>query len=146
MDHLVTLDSGAKEIENLVKGSKSMIVRGADSKCTPYGIVAEGDYLYFVDDVEPDTVKARAVASCVYNSYPLATEESFDMIIRNQDKLVLPDDLFYKWAGKRYLVLIEIRDAELFGPLLINSKLLRENDWLATDNMDEVLCHKLKTA
>jgi len=43
------------------------------------------------------------------------------MIIRNQDKLRLPDDLFYKRAGKRYLVLIGLRDVEEVQSLLINS-------------------------
>jgi hypothetical protein len=38
------------------------------------------------------------------------------MIIRNQDKLVLPDKLFYKWAGKKYLVLIGVRDVEKLHP------------------------------
>ncbi len=38
MDHIVTLDSEAKEIENLIKGGKSMIVHASDVKCIPYGI------------------------------------------------------------------------------------------------------------
>jgi len=121
MNHIVTLDSEAKEIENLIKGSKSMVVHAADTKCVPYGTVAEGDVLYFVNDSNPAEVKAKGVVSSVYNSYQLSVAESFEMIIRNQDKLRLPDDLFYKMAGKKYLVLIGLRDVEEVQSFLIDS-------------------------
>jgi len=121
MDHIVTLDSEAKEIENLIKGGKSMIVHASDVKCIPYGLVSEGDVLYFVNDNNPAEIKAKGIVSSVYNSYQLSYAESFEMIIRNQDKLRLPDDLFYKMAGKRYLVLIGLRDVEEVQSLLINS-------------------------
>ncbi len=84
-------------------------------------LVAEGDVLYFVNDNNPAEIKAKGIVSSVYNSYQLSVAESFEMIIRNQDKLRLPDDLFYKMAGKRYLVLIGLRDVEEVQSLLINS-------------------------
>jgi len=129
MDHIVTLDSEAKEIENLIKRAKSMIVHASDIKCIPYGMVAEGDVLYFVNDNNPAEIKAKGIVSSVYNSYQLSVAESFEMIIRNQDKLRLPDDLFYKIAGKRYLVLIGLRDVEEVQSLLINSFSNRISNW-----------------
>jgi hypothetical protein len=129
MDHIVTLDSEAKEIENLITGSKSMIVHASDVKCIPYGLVAVGDVLYFVDDNNPAEIKAKGFVSSVYNSYKLSVAESFEMIIRNQDKLRLPDDLFYKMAGKRYLVLIGLRDVEEVQSLLINSLSSSISNW-----------------
>ena len=50
MDHIVYLDAKAKELENLVKGNKSMIIRGANGRKIPYGRVNEGDILYFVNN------------------------------------------------------------------------------------------------
>ncbi len=119
MDHIVTLDSGAKEIENLAQGTKSMIIYGSDSKSNPYGMVTEGDVLYFVYNDDCTVVKAKGIVSSVYNSYQLSAIESFEMIIRNQDKLALPDNLFYKWAGKKYLVLIGVRDVKEVQPFHI---------------------------
>jgi hypothetical protein len=130
MDHIVTLDSEAHEIENLLQGTKSMIIHGADEKCNPYGMVENGDVIYFVDSDDSTIVKAKAVVSSVYNSCCLSVEESFEMIIRNQDKLVLPDNLFYRWAGKKYLVLIKLRDIEKIRPFcMVRSDLLYANDW-----------------
>lgn len=130
MDHIVTLDSESHEIENLLNGTKSMIIHGADVKCNPYGVVKKGDILYLTDNKSFEKIKAKAVVSSVYNSYKLSIPESFEMIIRNQDKLVLPDDVFYKYAGKMYLVLIELKDIEKVNPFsMVRSDLSHANDW-----------------
>ncbi len=122
MDHLVTLDSGENEIEKLINGDKSMIVHGANVKCTPYGIVSKGDVLYFVNDSQPAEIKAKGRVSSVYNSCRMTYEESFALVIRNQHKLCLPDKLFYKWAGKRYIVLIEMDEVREVQPFRIDFK------------------------
>jgi hypothetical protein len=124
MNYVVTLDVAANEIEDLLRGGKSMIIHGADEINIPYGMVAAGDVLYFVNDTDHSAVKAKGVVSSVYNSCRLSAEESYEMIIRNQDKLMLPDDLFYKWAGKKYLVLIGVRDVEEVKSFLPNRNML----------------------
>ena len=147
MNYIVTLDSKAKEIENLLTGTKSMIIHGADIKCGPYGKVAEGDILYFVTNDHRTEVKARGFVSSIYNSYPLTEAESYELIIRNQDKLALPDDLFYKWAGKKYLVLIGLRDVEEVRPFLIDrSNLLSKEEWCPAVNVGNSFSRNRKTA
>jgi len=147
MNYLVTLDSEAKEIENLIKGTKSMIIHGANIKCIPYGIVAEGDILYLVNNDNCTEVKAKGVVSSVYNSYKLSVEESYEMIIRNQDKLYLPDDLFYRWAGKKYLVLIELRDVEEVQSFFINNSTeLSSDGWSSMGNYDDSVIQDRITA
>jgi hypothetical protein len=130
MDHIVTLDYEAKEIESLAQGTKSMIIYGSDSTSNPYGMITEGDILYFVYCDDCTIVKAKGIVSSVYNSYQLSTIESFEMIIRNQDKLSLPDNLFYKWAGKKYLVLVGVRDVKEVQPFQVRmSKSLNAGEW-----------------
>jgi len=147
MDHIVTLDSRSNEIENLIRGTKSMIIHGADVKCIPYGLVAGDDVLYFVADDGSGEVKAKGIVSSVYNSYRLSAAESFEMIIRNQDKLTLPDDLFYKWAGKKYLVLIGIRNVEAVQPFSIDRGVLSIADgWSLVRNIEDFISRDCKTA
>lgn len=147
MDHIVSLDSGAQEIENLINGAKTMIIRGADIKCVPYGMVAEGDILYFVTVDNCSEIRARAVVLSVYNSYQLSSEESFEMIIRNQDRLILPDDQFYKWAGKKYLVLIGIRDAEEVQSFQIDRSITSNAEgWYTARNLHEIIFRNCKIA
>ena len=112
MDHIVYLDAEAKELENLVKGNKSMIIRGAEGRKLPYGRVKEGDILYLINNNGESKIKARGVVSSVFNSDKLSVEESFETIIRHQDKLQLPDKQFEKLAGKRFLVLIGLKDVK----------------------------------
>jgi hypothetical protein len=136
MDHVVCMDAGSQELENLVNGNKSMILRGADSKDLPYGSVNEGDTLYFVSSAGLGEVKAKAVVSYVYNSGSLSVEESFETIIRNQDKLQLPDNQFDRLAGKKYLVLIGISDIEEIEPFRIDRNgFTYPYDWLPVENI-----------
>ena len=94
MDHIVFLDAKSNEIENLVKGNKSMIIRGASGRKVPYGMVKEGDILYFINNNGEERIRARGEVISVYDSEKLSVEESFETIIRNQDKLQLPDRIF----------------------------------------------------
>jgi hypothetical protein len=137
MDHVVYLDAKAKELENLVKGNKSMIIRGATGRKLPHGRVNEGDILYFINNNGEGIVKARGVVSSVFNSDKLSFEESFETIIRNQDKLQLPDKQFEKWAGKRYLVLIGIDDIQEVEPFRIDKRnFTNMDDWLPVGRIE----------
>jgi hypothetical protein len=112
MNHVVYLNSDTGELEKLIAGSKTMIIRGADAKELPHGRVAKGDVLYFLNNDGEDFIRAKGEVSFVINSDKLTVEESFEIIIRNQDKLQLPDEQFYTVAGKRYLVLIGLSKVE----------------------------------
>ena len=139
MDHVVLLDASSKELENLVNGNKSMIIRAADVKNFPHGSVHEGDILYFVNSPGEGEVKARAIVSYIFNSDRLSVEESFEVIIRNQDKLQLPDKQFDRLAGKRYLVLIGINEIEEIEPFSIDKdKFDYADDWLPVGNINIV--------
>jgi hypothetical protein len=139
MDHVVCLDTGAKELENLVNGKKSMILRGADVADLPHGRVNEGDILYFISNNGEGEVKARGVVSTVFNSGRLSREESFETIIRNQDKLQLPDNEFDKWAGKKYLVLIGIYNITEIEPFRIDISMFKYPDgWFPVGNIEVV--------
>ncbi|MCJ7448649.1 MAG: hypothetical protein MUO72_13245 [Bacteroidales bacterium] len=128
-----------KEIENLIKGNKSMIICGADSIKPPHGRVNEGDVLYFIYNKGDGVIKAKGVVSLVFNSDQLSVEESFKTIIMHQDKLQLPDQQFDKWAGKKYLVLIGLADIEEVEPFCIKeSNFVKTDDWLTVGIIEKV--------
>ncbi len=128
-NHIVILNSAANEIESLLQGTKSMILRGMEEKYIPYGIVSEGDQLYFINEND-DMVTAKGRVTSVCNSCCLSEAESFQLIIKNQDKLMLPDTLFYKWAGKKYLVLIGVSHIVKVEPVITDmSNMFIANGW-----------------
>lgn len=148
MDHVVYLDAKAKELENLINGSKSMIIRGAEGRKLPHGRVNEGDVLYFITNNGEGKVKACGVVNSVYNSEKLSVEESFELIISHQDKLQLPDKQFEKLAGKRFLVLIGLTDIHGIAPFYIDkSSFTNMDDWIPVRKIEEyILQDELKGA
>ncbi|MFQ3548337.1 MAG: hypothetical protein SNJ70_01125 [Armatimonadota bacterium] len=139
MDHVVYLDAKAKELENLIPGKKTMIIRGAAGRKLPHGRVFENDILYFINNNAEGEVKAKAVVKSVFNSDKLTADESAKLVKDNQDKLQLTDKQFERWSGKRYLVLIEVSNIELITPFAIDkSNYGNMDDWLPVENIDSV--------
>lgn len=139
MDHIVCPDAGSKEMEDLVNGTKSMIIRGAEERKLPYGRVNVGDILYFVNNNGECEVKARGVVCSVLNCEKLTVEESFETIIQHQDKLQLPDNQFDKVAGKSYLVFVGLKEFEEVKPFSIHIKCFSGMcDWIPVGKIETV--------
>jgi hypothetical protein len=140
MDHVVYLDAKAKEMEVLLSGEKKMLIRGATGRKMPYGRVSSGDVLYFINNNAEGVVKAKAKAKRVINSEKMSKEESVAMVEEYQDKLQLTASQFKRWAGKRYLVLIEVEEAEQLKPFPIDkSEYGNMDDWLPVEDIQSVM-------
>ena len=139
MDHVVFLDAKAKELDLLSAEQKNMIIRGATGRKLPYGRVNPGDVLYFINNNAEGQVRARAVVTSVFNSEQMTPEDSKQVVEKNQEKLQLSQQQFKKWAGKRYLVLVEIEQFEEIPPFEIDkSEYGNMDDWLPVVQIDTV--------
>jgi hypothetical protein len=139
MDHVVYLDAKAKELENLLNGSKTMIIRGAAGRKLPYGRVFEGDVLYFILNNGEGEVRASATVKSVINSEKLTTEESASLVDEYQNALQLTKMQYKRWAGKRYLVLVEVEDITELEPFSIDrSNYGNMDDWLPAEDIETV--------
>ena len=139
MDHVVYLDAKAKEMEVLLSGKKTMIIRGATGRKMPYGRVSSGDVLYFINNNAEGVVKAKAKVKMVINSEKMSKEQSVALVEEYQDKLQLTASQFKRWAGKRYLVLIEVEKVEQLKPFPIDkSEYGNMDDWLPVEDIEGV--------
>jgi hypothetical protein len=139
VDHVVYLDAKAEEMERLLEGSKRMVIRGAAGRKMPYGRVKEGDTLFFINNNAEGVVKAFGVVKTVFNSEKMTKEESVDLVNTNQDKLQLTDRQVKRWAGKRYIVLIEVMDVQSITPFKIDkSNYGNMDDWLPVEDITKV--------
>lgn len=139
MDHVVYLDKKADELTRLLSGEKEMIIRGAAGRKMPYGRVSSGDVLYFLNNDGEGLVRARAVVESVLNSEKMAKEQSVELVQHHQEQLRLTDRQFKRWAGKRYLVLISLRDVEAVSPFEIDkSSYGNMDDWLPVETIEAV--------
>ncbi len=139
MDHVVFVDVKAGELAAIISGKKTMIIRGATGRKMPYGRVNGGDTLYFIENDGSGLVRANATVTFVINSEKMAKDESIAMVQGHQVKLQLTSKQFARWAGKRYIVLIEIGDAESLEPFTVDkSNYGNMDDWLPVGRISEV--------
>jgi hypothetical protein len=136
MDHVVYLDAQAKELESLLSGSKTMIIRGATGRKLPHGRVNAGDMLFFINNNAEGKVRARAKVKSAFHSEKMTEDESRALVNKNQPKLSLTEKQIKRWAGKRYIVLIEVADVKEIPPFAIDkSKYGNMDDWLPVEKI-----------
>jgi hypothetical protein len=139
MDHVVYLDANAKELDLLFSNKKAMIIRGATGRKMPYGRVSQGDILYFINNNAEGIILAKANVINIINSDKMSESESAQLINQHQEKLQLTKKQYERWAGKRYLVLIEISNVEKVGPFRIDkSNYGNMDDWLLVEEIEKV--------
>ena len=139
MDHVVYLDYKAKELENLVGGQKTMIIRGAMGRKLPHGRVSKEDVMYFIENKGDGLVKAKALVGEVYHSDKLSKEESTAIVEQHQPKLQLNKGLLKRFSGKRYLVLITVKDFTELEPFKIDrTDYGNMDDWLPVEHIEKV--------
>lgn len=129
MDHIVYVDRQAKELMKLLAGDQTMIVRGASGRKLPCSHIQANDRLFFVQDNGAGMVTARCVVNDVLNSDDLTQAQSTALLAANQSKLKLKPQQINHWSGKRFFVLIELKEIRLIEPF--------EIDQITYSNMDE---------
>ena len=139
MDHVVYVDSKAKELETLLSGEKTMIIRGAAGRKVPYGRVHTGDCLYLIQNNGEGLIKASAIVKSTIHTEKLTESESVQMVEKNQPALQLTAQQRKRWAGKRYLILIELENIQPCEPFPIDrSGYSNMDDWLPVGDIQSV--------
>ena len=140
MHHIVYLDSKVKDLDHLLTGKKTMIVRGAMSRKIPYGRVEAGDLIYFLVQKDEGCIQAKAivVSASFYNN--LTREKSYSLVEQYQDRLLLSTAQLKRTAGKGYITLVELCDVVQVNGLQIDVSLMEDSDnWLILDDICNVL-------
>lgn len=139
MDHVVYLDASAHELEKLLSGKKTMIVRGAAGRKLPHGRVDKGDTLYFLNNNGEGLVRAQARVRNVLNTEALTKEESLKLVESHQPGLQLTEKQLKRWGGKRYLVLIVVEDVKQTETFQVDKRNFGNmDDWLPVGSIKDV--------
>lgn len=139
MDHVVYVDAKAGELEKLLAGEKTMIIRGAAGRKLPHGRVNAGDRLFFIRNNGEGLVRAIARVSEALHSEKLTEDQPRDLLNANQSKLALTPEQAKRWAGKRYLVLVEVEDVQAVESFPIDrSEYGNMDDWLPVGEIEDV--------
>src|SRR5512147_2525328 len=117
-----------------------MIIRGATGRKLPHGRVDAGDILYFINNNAEGKVRARAKVKSAFHSEKMTKDESRALVEKNQPKLSLTERQIKRWAGKRYIVLIEVADVKEIPPFVMDkSKYGNMDDWLPVEKINSVV-------
>ena len=139
MDHVVYLDAKARELNQLLAGDKTMIIRGAAGRKLPHGRVFPGDTLYFIENNADGQIRARGVVKTAIHTDKLTPDESARLIAEYQPGLQLTSEQIERWSGKRYLVLIEVEAVATIAPFPIDkSRYGNMDDWLPVGDIQSV--------
>jgi hypothetical protein len=140
MNHVVYLDAKADEMGKILTGQKTMIIRGAAGRKIPYGQVKKEDILFFINNNAEGMIKAKAEVASVINSEKMDKDTSIKLIKKYKDNLQLSEKQFQRWAGKRYIVLIEVKNIEEITPFQFNRDDFknRMDDWLIFERIEDI--------
>lgn len=137
-EHLVYLNKEAKELEKLIQGDKTMIIRGAAGRKSPLGGRAKiNDLVYFVETGGDLTITHRGSIANVIESEKMTKEESIDFVKRYEKELNLSKKQVDRWAGKKYLAVYEIAELEEITPFQYNRE-KNMDDWVITDDINKI--------
>jgi hypothetical protein len=85
-------------------------------------------------------VRASALVDKVVNSEKLTEEQSGNLLLTNQRKLNLTPEQIKRWSGKRYIVLIELKEVQSIEPFAIDrSGYGTMDDWLPVEAIENVM-------
>ncbi len=139
MQHVVYTEAKASELENLLSGEKTMLIRSSSDRQVPYEKVEVGDTLFFLRNNGEGLIRAKATVSSVLFSEKLTKVRSLELIGDYQEKLQLTEEQTKRWGGKRYLVLVGVEKVIRLYPFDINkSKFGNMEDWIPIKNIEKI--------
>lgn len=136
MIHLVYCDKKENELEKILTGNKTMVVRGATGRKIPHSRVFEGETLYFMTQGTAK-ISASAVVTSVQNYVKLNENEILEVFEKNNDKLNVSEKQKQRWH-KRCLCLVEFSQVKEIEPLDFEHQ-GNMDDWLILEKIEDVL-------
>ena len=136
MVHLVYCDNIEKELQSILSGKKTMLIRGAAGRKIPHSRVFTGEDIYLMEK-GTGKITAKAKVNLVKNYVKLSNEDITQIISENQNKLNLSEKQKARWH-KKCLCLVELESVEEIEPLKFEHQ-GNMDDWLIIEKIEDVL-------
>ena len=141
MVHLVYCDntgkSGSRELDMILTGEKTMVIRGAAGRKIPHSRVFEGEVLFFMEK-GTSKITASATVKSTQNYIKLLEEEIVQTLDKNQDKLKLTEKQRERWH-KKCLCIVEFENVKRIEPVLDFDHQGNMDDWLMIEKIEDVI-------
>jgi hypothetical protein len=135
MNHLVFLDARAGELEKILSGVKTMLVKELDPTQTTAHPINPSDSLYFLRNKDDCAVRVQAtVVRVVYVTNHL-DQDLAHTLKEMQPRLQLTEDQYNYWSAKQQVVLVEFGSALKIGVIHVApEKIADRSDWIAFED------------
>ena len=132
MNHLVFLDTRAGELERILSGMKTMLIKELDPAQTTKHPVRPGDSLYFLRDNGECAVRVQATVVRVLFFTDSLDQDLSHTLKELQPKLQLTEDQYTYWSAKQQVLLVEFGSAHKIGVIHIAPRnSAHPSDWIA---------------
>ena len=134
MNYLVLLDAQASELERILSGMKTMLIKEFDPAQTTAHLVHPGDSLYFLRDKDDCALRVKAtVVRVLFFSNRLNAHLSHTLK-EMQPRLQLTEDQYNYWSTKGQVLLVEFGSAQKIGVIHVApDKITDRSDWIALE-------------
>lgn len=139
MNHLVFLDTQAGELEKILSGIKSMVVKEFNPAQPTAHPVCPGDNLYFLRDQGDSTVRVKATVVRVL-SFTCKLEEDLSQPLKEmQPRLQFTEDQYNHWSAKQHFLLVEFECAQKINGINAASVQMSDpSDWITFDEINQI--------
>jgi len=132
MNHLVFLDAQAGELEKILSGVKTMLVKEFDPMQTTAHPVNPGDNLYFLRNMDDCALRVKATVVRVLFFTNRLDEDLSHTLKEMQPRLQLTEDQYNYWSAQQQFLLVEFDTAQKIGVIHVAlNKITKRSDWIA---------------
>ncbi len=131
MNHLVFLDAQAGELEKILSGTKSMLLKVFDPARANGQPVCPGDSLYFLRNKEERDLRVKATVVRILPLTNHMDEELSHLLKEMQPRLQLTESQYNYWSGQQQVLLVEFNSAHKIDLIRVASKKITDrSDWI----------------
>ena len=139
MNHLVFLDAQAGELEKILSGVKTMLVKEIDPARAAGQPASPGDSLYFLRNKDDCAVRVQAtVVRVLYFTTGLDKDLSH-ALKEMQPRLQLTEDQYNYWSAKQQVLLVEFASARKISAIQVAAlKIADRSGWIAFEDFSSI--------
>jgi len=139
MNHLVLLDAQAGELESILSGVKTMLVREFDPAQPTAHPVTPGDSLYFLRNRDDWALRVRAAVVRVLPLTNSADQDLSHALKEMQPRLQLTENQYNCWSARRQLLLVEFDSAHKIEVIHVAlNRIPDPSDWIAFEEFRDI--------
>ena len=137
MNHLVILDPRAGELEKILSGVKTMLLKEFDPAQKDACPVGPGDSLYFLRNKNECSLRGKATVVRLLFITNHADEDLSQPLKEMQPRLQLTEDQYNYWSEKKQALLVEFEAAHKIDviPVALNT-ITDRSDWIPFEAFD----------